>query len=179
MSARRIDRIFVLAFAGLLGSACEASDREIDEHERGELILSGTLGNLYRSDRRVEIIAEDPRYPFRPGCGHLTARAEADIEQVLASLDPKRDYEIDIDACRRRWNDGATQSIHIEGFTHGPFHCTPFLGEECCTDELAPLAMLYVRVMAYLDGFGTENDASLERIGIETYPMLEPDEPCR
>ena len=178
MSARRVDRSFVLAFAGLLGSACEASDREIDEHERGDLILSTSYVSLHRLDRRVETVVEDPRYWTPPSCGHLTARAEDEIDRVLASLDPARDYEIDLQACRDRWSDGLGVVVNIEGFAHTPFHCSSSL-QDCCTDELAPLGALYERVMVHLEGGGDELDAILESIGVETYPMLEPDEPCR
>jgi len=176
MSDRRSKQAFALAIAGVLCFACDARDREI-EHERGDLIYSGTRGGLYRSGRRVELVAEDSRYPFRPGCGYLTERAEADIDRVLVSLDPEADYTIDRDACESRWLDGASARVHIEGFTHSPFICSGFL-EDCCTDEIAPLEALYVRVMAYLEGLGEDNDAVLETVGIDAYPMIEPDEPC-
>jgi hypothetical protein len=178
MSTRRAKEALVLVFAGLFGIGCETSNREIVEEERGDLILSSAPRGLYRSNRRVEIVEEDPRHSVRPGCGYLTERAEADINRVLASLDPEGDYRIDVDACRDRWSHGHFTSVHIEGFTHSPFTCTSIL-EECCTDELAPLEALYVRVTAYLEGFGEENDVSLERLGIEAYPMIEPDEPCQ
>ena len=172
--ARFLGRLSLLA---LLGFGCEASERSLDEHERGDLILSSTAGELYRMDRRVELVALDPRYPSRPGCGYLTERAEVDIDRVLASLNPKGEYAVDVDACRRRWPEGASKSIHIQGFTHSPFVCTS-LFDGCCTEEIVPLEALYVRVMAYLEGFGEDNDAALESLGIETYPMIEPDEPC-
>lgn len=177
VSNRRSKNVLVLVLAGLLDVGCEASNREIDE-ARGDLILSSTPRGLYRSDRRVEIVAEDPQYSARPGCGHLTERAEAEIDRVLASLDPERDYGIDVDACSDRWSDGQFVKVHIEGFTYSPFVCTSIL-EECCSDEVAPLEALYLRVMAYLEGFGEDNDATLERLGIDAYPMIEADEPCR
>lgn len=181
MSARRLDRIFVLAFAGLLGLGCEAADREIDEDERGDLIYSGPNAGLYRLDRRVEQVPTEHIPPeSRPGwskCGYLTERAAADIDRTVAELDPEAKYAVDIQACHREWLDGSSTRIHIEGFTHGPFICGP--AGACCAEELGRLSMLYDRLTEYLAGHGEEFDAILERIGIETYPMLEPDEPCR
>lgn len=162
---------------GLLCLGCEASDREVDERERGELIFSSAVQEIYRSDHRIQLVAIDPQYAAQPGCGYLTERAEADVDRVLASLDPEKDYRIDVEACRSRWFDSGTTRVHIEGFTYSPFVCES-LFEGCCDDEIAALEVLYVRAMAYLEGNGESNDAVLESIGVETYPMIEPDEPC-
>lgn len=166
-----------LGMLGLLCLGCEASDREIDEHERGDLILSSSVQEIHRFGRRVELVALDPQYAARPGCGYLTERAETDIERILASLDPEENYQIDIQACQDRWSHGTDVSVHIDGFRHSPFVCTS-LFEPCCHEEIAPLEARYVRLMAYLEGTGEDNDAVLESIGVETYPMIEPDEPC-
>lgn len=178
MSALRPAGVLALAFAGSCAFGCEANHREIEERERGDVILSGPYVSLYRFDRRVSTVVEDSRYWNPPACGHLTERAEADIDRVLASLDPETDYEVDIQACRHRWSDGLGVTVNIEGFTHTPFHCTSFL-QDCCTDEIAPLGALYERALAYLEGHGDEIDEILESVGMETYPMIEPDEPCR
>jgi hypothetical protein len=174
---RTLQVLSVLTSIAPLWSGCAA-----EEQDHGDLVYSGPIGGLYRLGRRVEqvpsediIPAERPNYA---GCGHLTERAEADIDRVLAELEPEAKYEIDVEACSRRWgSDALFTKIHIEGFTHSPFTCGP--AWECCADDLVALSGLYDRVVAYATGDGEEHDEILEMAGIETYPMIEPDEPCR
>lgn len=177
MSARSIHGALAVVGAAALAIGCEAADRALED--RGERVYSCPFVSLYRSDRRVETVVEHEWYLYPPACGHLTERAADDIDRVVASLDPERDYEIDTQACEDRWADGVWGRVHVEGFAHEPFHCTLFLGEECCTGEIVPLMLLYARTMAYLEGHGEDHDAFLESIGLEAYPMLEPDAPCR
>lgn len=177
MSTRGISSIVAFALVGGLG--CEGST---DAPALGDLVYSGPSGGLYRLDRRVEYVASDGIAPAeRPsyeGCGYLTERAEVEIDRVLAELDPNEEYEVDVAACQRRWGqDASSGKIHIEGFIHGPFICGDM--EECCANELAELRGLYDRVVAYLQGFGEENDATLAMFGIETYPMIEAEHACR
>lgn len=182
MSARRSERLLSLALAaGLFGSGCEASDREIDEHERGDLILSGPNARVYRFDRRVEQVPTERIPPeSRPTwakCGYLTERAAADIDRALAELDPEAKYAVDTQACAHEWSDGSSSKIHIEGFTHSPFICGP--PGACCAEELGDLSAFYGRVLEYLGGNGEQIDEILEELGVDAYPMIEPDEPCR
>lgn len=177
MSTRRPHDVLILMLSGLLCSGCEASTREIDEDERGDLILSGPVGALYRLDRRVEQVLSEGIHSDHPLCGHLTERAAADIDRTLAELDPEANYQVDIHACEDEWADGSGSKIHIDGFTYSPFVCGP--PGACCDDALIPLAGRYNRLFVHLAGNGEAYDEILEMHGVETYPMIEPDEPCR
>jgi hypothetical protein len=133
---------------------------EVDEDmPPGELVYADAIKEIYRLDRRIEVVAVDPMLG-RDGCGYLTDRAVDDIETTLASLDPSKDY-VPPDTCH------ALEKVYIEGFEHSPFKCFWM----CCHADLVPIALVYFAILS------TVTDKP-PNIGGEPYIALEPDQPC-
>ena len=150
------------ALITVVTAACAAScGPEVDEDvPPGELVYSDVFAEIYRLDRRVEVVAVDPMFG-KDGCGFLTDRAYEDLETTIEALDPSMDYVTDPERCQ------ATEQVYIEGFVHSPFACNWI----CCHLDLAPVATVYFAIQETLSG-GPPN------INGELYVALEPDRPC-
>ena len=143
--------------AAVLAASCGP---EVDEDAPpGELVYSDAYKEIYRLDRRVEVVAVDPMFG-QNGCGYLTDRAHDDIETTIASLDPSKDY-VAPDTC------DAFEKIYIEGFEHSPFECYWM----CCHSDLVPIALVYFAIFETLSARPPSIDG-------EIYVALEPDRPC-
>jgi hypothetical protein len=134
---------------------------EVDEDvPRGELVYADAFSEIYRLDRRVEVVAVDPMFG-QEGCGFLTDRAYEDLETTVESLDPRKDYVADPEQCR------ASELVYIEGFDHSPFECYWM----CCHPDLVPVALVYLAIFSNLS-------SQTPVIDDEPYVALEPDRPC-
>lgn len=126
----------------------------------GELVYSDTIEEIYRLDRRIEVVAVDPVRGLQ-GCGYLTDRAYEDIDTTVEALDPRKDYLADPERC------DALDKVYIEGFEHSPFACDWI----CCNLDLAPVATVYFAILQTLSDKPPNIDG-------EIYVALEPDRPC-
>ena len=134
---------------------------EVGEHmPPGELVYSDTANEVYRLDRRIEVVAVDPVFG-QDGCGYLTDRAHDDIETTIEALDPSKDYVVDPEVCQ------AFELVYIEGFEHSPFQCWWM----CCHRDLMPIATVYFAILQTLSDKPPNIDG-------EIYVALEPDQPC-
>ena len=129
----------------------------------GTLVFEHPAAQIYRLDRRVEVIALDPMLS-RSGCGFLTDRAYEDLETTIEALDPSVDYGV--------WHGcGDTFDLkgraHLEDFEHSPFACE----WQCCHPELTRVALVYSMVQNNLSGLEPVFEG-------EPYVALEPDRPC-
>jgi hypothetical protein len=146
-----------LAFA----ASC-APDVDEDMPFRGELVYTDTIQEIYRLDRRIEVVAVDPMSNNDEGCGYLTDRAYEAIETTVESLDPSKDYVADPEQCQTR------ELVYIDGFEHSPFECIWL----CCHPDLLPIATVYLAVQETLA------NGDPPTINGEPYVALEPDQPC-
>ena len=131
----------------------------------GELEYEQPNNQLYRLDRRIDVIKELPGEDGeRHECGFLTDRAYDDLESTLAALDPSVDYGYDSDTldCER-----SQALVYIEGFDHSPFEC----GFECCHPDLHWAAIVYSMSLNNFAGITANIDGEL-------YTAIEPDQPC-
>lgn len=134
---------------------------EVDEDTPlGELVYSDTIEEIYRLDRRIEVVAVDPVRGL-DGCGYLTDRAYDDLEMTIAALDPSKDYVADPERCE------AIDEVYIEGFEHSPFACD----WTCCNLDLAPVATVYFAILQTL----SDKPPNIEG---EDYIALDPGRPC-
>ena len=154
----RIIEALITVAAAILAASCGP---DVDEDApAGDLVYSDAFKELYRLDRRVEVVALDPRLA-KDGCGYLTDRAYEDLEMTIAALDPSKDYVADPAACQ------ASEKVYIEGFEHSPFECFWM----CCHHDLMPVANVYLAVFSNLSGQEPVIDG-------EPYVALEPARPC-
>jgi hypothetical protein len=153
---------FMKALITVVAAACAAScGPEVDEDvPPGELVYSDAFKEIYRLDRRVEVVAVDPMFGLA-GCGFLTDRAYDDLETTIAALDPSKNYVTDPDHCE------TLELVYIEGFEHSPFECVWL----CCHPDLMPIAIVHLAIFEALYG----NPLNLDG---EIYVALEPDRPC-
>jgi hypothetical protein len=153
---------FTKALITVLAAASAAScGPEVDEDvPLDELVYSDAFNEIYRLDRRVEVVAVDPMFA-KDGCGFLTDRAYDDLETTIAALDPSKDYVADPEMCE------ALEKVYIEGFEHSPFECYWM----CCHRDLMPIANVYLAVFSNLYSQEPVIDG-------EPYVALEPDRPC-
>lgn len=149
----------VLITVAAAASAASCGPKVDEDVPPGALVYSDAYKEIYRLDRRVEVVAVDPMFD-RNGCGYLTDRAYEDIETTIAALDPSKDY-VAPDTC------DAFEEIYIEGFEHSPFECVWF----CCHVDLVPIALVYFAIFETLYGHPPN-------INGEIYVALEPDRPC-
>jgi hypothetical protein len=142
--------------------ACAAScGPEVDEDvPSGELVYADAFNEIYRLDRRVEVVAVDPMFG-KDGCGFLTDRAYEDLETTIAALDPSKDYVADPEMCQ------TFEKVYLEGFEHSPFECVWL----CCHPDLLPVAVVYFAILNTL----IDKPPSIDG---EPYVALEPDRPC-
>jgi hypothetical protein len=131
-----------------------------EEAPRGELVYADDIKEIYRLDRRMEVVALDPMWE-KDGCGFLTDRAYDDIETTIEALDPSKDYFTDPEECQ------SVARVYIEGFEHSPFECYWM----CCHPDLVRIALVYLAVVSNLSGQEPVIDD-------EPYVALEPDRPC-
>jgi hypothetical protein len=153
---------FTKALIIVVAAACAAScgpDLD-DEAPRGELVYADDIKELYRLDRRVDVVALDPGFA-KDGCGFLTDRAHEDIETTIAALDPSKDYAVDLEVCH------SVARVYIEGFEHSPFECDWM----CCHPDLVDIALVYFAIFEALYDKPPNIDG-------EIYVALEPDRPC-
>jgi hypothetical protein len=154
----RLSKVFITIMAAALAACCGPDVEE--DVPPGELVYADAFKEIYRLDRRVEVVAVDPHF-VAEGCGYLTDRAYEDIEATVEALDPSKDYVADPEMCQ------ALERIYIEGFEHSPFECYWM----CCHPDLVPIALAYFAIFETLYG-------QPPRINDEIYVALEPDRPC-
>ena len=153
----RLTKALIVAAAAWAASCRPEVDEDMPP---GELVYSDAFSEIYRLDRRVEVVAVDPMFG-QTGCGYLTDRAYEDIETTIAALDSSKDYVTDPDDCR------TSELVYIEGFEHSPFECVWL----CCHPDLVPIAVVYLAIFETLYGNPPNFDG-------EIYVALEPDRPC-
>ena len=153
---RLIESLIIIAASTFTASCGPEVDEDVPP---GELVYSDAFSEIYRLDRRVEVVALDPRFA-KGGCGYLTDRAYDDLETTIAALDPSKDY-VAPETC------DAFEKIYIEGFEHSPFHCFWM----CCHPDLVRVALVYLAVFSNL----SDQEPVIDD---EPYVALEPDRPC-
>jgi hypothetical protein len=153
---------FTKALITVVAAACAAScGPEVDEDvPSGELVYADAFNEIYRLDRRVEVVAVDPMLG-KDGCGFLTDRAYDDLETTIVALDPSKNYVTDPDHCE------TLELVYIEGFEHSPFECVWL----CCHPDLVRVALVYLAVFSNLSSQEPVIDG-------EPYVALEPNRPC-
>ena len=157
----RSSRASIALVVALLVPACGPETG--DEDPPGTLVFEHPTAQIFRLDRRVEVIALDPQLS-RSGCGFLTDRAYDDLEDTIAALDPSVDYGFS-HGCEDTPN--FEGRAYLDGFEHSPFACE----WRCCHPELIRVALVYSMV--------ENNLSSLEPVFEgEPYVALEPDRPC-
>lgn len=149
--------LIIIAAAALTASCGPDAD---EDAPAGELVYADAFMEIYRLDRRMEVVAVDPQFG-RDGCGFLTDRAYEDIETTVQALDPSKDYVADPERCQ------ALEKIYVEGFEHSPFECYWL----CCHPDMLPIASVYFAIL------NTVVDKP-PSINGEIYVALEPDRPC-
>ena len=130
----------------------------------GVLEYEHPASQLYRLDRRVEIVALDPTVSTDE-CGFLTEGAHRDLVSTIDALDRSVDYGYGAEDCP---DDFVPKGlVHLEGFAHSPFACEL----SCCHPDLIQVARVY---------FAVENGFAHAEVNIEgePYVALEPDRPC-
>jgi hypothetical protein len=161
MSKAIITTAIVMVFMAACGP--EAADDDGDDTPRGVLVYEHPASELYRLDRRIEVVSVDPMRS-RDGCGYLTDRAHDDLETTIDALDPTVDYG--------EWT-GCLQThdpkglVHLDGFAHSPFVCD----WDCCHPDLGRVSLVY---------FIVENNLFDQQpvVDDEPYFALEPGRPC-
>jgi len=154
----RLTKAIITVAVAAFAACCSP---EVDEDvPPGELVYSDAFNEIYRLDRRVEVVAVDPMFG-QNGCGYLTDRAYEDLETTIAALDPSEDYVSDPDHCQ------TSELVYIEGFEHSPFECVWL----CCHPDLVRVALVYLAVFSNLSDQEPVIDG-------EPYVALEPDRPC-
>jgi hypothetical protein len=151
------EALIVVAIAAWVASCGPEVDEDMPP---GDLVYSDAFNEIYRLDRRVEVVAVDSMFG-QDGCGYLTDRADDDLETTIEALDPSKDYVADPEVCQ------ALEKVYIEGFEHSPFACYWM----CCHHDLMPIANVYLAVFSNLSGQAPIIDG-------EPYVALEPDQPC-
>jgi hypothetical protein len=129
----------------------------------GELAYEHAVSQLYKLDRRVEIIPLDPMLSSHE-CGFLTDRAHDDLGATIEALDPLVDYDA-VSGCDQ--SDPSIGLVHLEGFEHSPFVC----GLECCHPDLTRIAMVYIVAENNFSGIEPIVDGT-------SYVAVEPGRPC-
>lgn len=155
----RFMKTVIVVTASIFAASC-GPDVD-DDVPPGELAYADDLKQIYRLDRRIEVVAVDPIFDGE-GCGFLTDRAYEDIESTIESLDPSKDYAVDPEVCQ------AIDGVYIDGFQHSPFACYWL----CCHPDLLPVATVYLAVLETL------SNGDPPTINGEPYVALEPDRPC-
>jgi len=157
-----------IPLVALLLAACDAErgDGDGEPASLGQLEYAGGVNEIYREGHRVEVVVvTEPDHPR--ACGFLTDRAYDDIEQTIAALDPKVDYDFERGNEPCKYSDSPAAEIYIEGFEHSPFSCDSF----CCRPELSTVAITYLHVANNLEGTVLEVDG-------EPYVAIDPEKPC-
>jgi hypothetical protein len=156
----RLTKVIIVAAAALVVSSCGPEVEEQEDTPPGDLVYSDTIYEIYRLDRRMEVVTVDPTFG-RGGCGYLTDRAYEDLATTITALDPSKNYVADPERCR------TTELVYIEGFEHSPFECVWL----CCHPELVRVALVYLAVISNLSG----QEPVIDDV---PYVALEPDRPC-
>jgi hypothetical protein len=178
---RIMRRVISASLCAWLAMACgpEAAD---EPEAPGVLEYEHPQMRLYRLGRRID--AFFIRYMGdveHHECRMLSSRAQAELEDTLAALDPAVDY-----GCDPETQDCTPETlIHIEGFEHSPFACdvpvhiagfdqSPFACDfACCRPELSRAALIYWLIGSYFEGF--EDPFVFDG---EPYVVIEPNELC-
>lgn len=154
----RLRKALIVAAAATWAASCGPDVTQ--DVPSGDLVYSDAFSEIYRLDRRVEVVAVDPMFG-QDGCGYLTDRAYEDLETTIEALDPRKDYVADPEVCQ------ALEKVYIEGFEHSPFECYWM----CCHHDLMPIANVYLAVFSNLSNQEPIIDG-------EPYVALDPDQPC-
>jgi hypothetical protein len=154
----RLSKVFITVTAAALAACCGPDVEE--DVPPGDLVYSDIYKEIYRLDRRVEVVAVDPTF-VNTGCGYLTDRAVEDIETTIESLDPSADYVADPQQCRTE------ELIYIEGFEYSPFECVWL----CCHPDMVDIALVYLAIFSNL----SDQTPVIDDV---PYVALEPDRPC-
>lgn len=149
----------------LLGLGCEPAPDE-PAPPPGSLEYESRLTNIYRLDRRIDVIRTVDGEVDR-SCGILSDRAFHDLQGAIDALDPTVDYDFGLDGEDCTYVGGPEAQIHLPGFEHSPFSCDEF----CCQADLRPVPRVYLHAINNLEGTVFEVDG-------EPYVAVEPNESC-